>query len=140
MENNTKKFVPGDIVRFAEAWCRDEEKDQLSIVKECYNDVQRAYIEPLECTMYFVPVSCVTYEMIELVTESPFRSAPLYGEMRYAGRSIIWKQEPGSDSNEKTYLVSAARGKCEWSRDPDQAKKLSPKQYVEILNKLREAK
>ena len=60
-------FAANDIVKFAPDFCSEAERDKLYIVLECYDDVQRAKIAPLECSLSITPVESVTYEMISKV-------------------------------------------------------------------------
>ena len=140
MENNVKKFVPGDIVRYADGWRREEEKDILSIVVECYNSDEAAYIRPTQCNMFIVPTEHVKYYMIELVQESPFRRMPMYGTERNAGKMIVWKSLPGSDSDGKLYLLKAfpSKGKYTWTESPALAMRYGPKMSHDIMEKLQE--
>ena len=57
-------FSKDDIVKFNPAFCSESERDKLYIILECYDDVQRAKIAPVECSLSIVPVESVTYEMI----------------------------------------------------------------------------
>lgn len=62
--NLNMSFAEKDIVKFNPAFCSESERDKLYIILECYDDVQRARIAPVECPLSIVPVESVTYEMI----------------------------------------------------------------------------
>lgn len=57
-------FAVDDIVEFAPGWCTEAEQGKLYRVLECFDDVRRAKIVPVECTLLIVPVESVTYDQI----------------------------------------------------------------------------
>ena len=60
-------FSRNDIVKFNPEFCTDTEKDRLYIVLESYDDVRRAKVSPVECSLPIVPVESVSYEMIKML-------------------------------------------------------------------------
>ena len=58
------QFSEDDIVVFAPGWCTEAEKGKLYRVLECFDDVRRAKIAPVECSLSIVPVESVTYDQI----------------------------------------------------------------------------
>lgn len=64
-EVNSMQFSRNDIVKFNPEFCTDTEKDRLYIVLESYDDVQRAKVSPVECSLPIIPVESVSYEMIQ---------------------------------------------------------------------------
>lgn len=62
-----KSFKQDDLVRFDTKWCEPSEVGKAYRIIECFDDVQRAKIVPVETTLSIVPVESVTYEMIEKI-------------------------------------------------------------------------
>lgn len=62
-------FKAGDIVRYADGWCREEEKAYRLIVVEWFDDVKRGYVvNPKDRHFCGFGKEAVTEEMITLGT------------------------------------------------------------------------
>ena len=57
-------FAVDDTVKFVPGWCTEAEKGKLYRVLECFDDVRRAKIAPVECSLTIIPVESVSYDQI----------------------------------------------------------------------------
>ena len=65
-----KTFRENETVRFNAKWCSPDEVGRAYRIVECFDDVQRAHITPVETSLSIAPVEVVTYDMIEKMEEA----------------------------------------------------------------------